>query len=258
LTHVSFTDAANERVLTSAELLLGELQWDVEPDPYQRLKVSSGTPVDALLPLMARRALDPNVIGLLLDALPTRPLERALVAWDVLKTSLLGRGNGELTQRLAREIAPLKQFGPPASVAIPRARVSALIDHVRPPSTDKALFQDFATVPSLAALVQLTEVRKDLHDSPELVEAVVAHAKRLALAHLPSLALGFLQVRASFPNVAIEEDVGACGGSFPSQGGADSAPVARGQVRGAIRKCGERSRSSSLAQEPSTARWTND
>lgn len=191
---MSFTDVANERLLASAAGRLGALQWGVEPDPYQRLTVSSGAPVAAVLRLMARRSLEPSVVGPLLDAFPARPLERALIAWDIARGSLLGRHDGDLTQRLSQELAPLKRLGEPRTVAIPRDRISALVEEVRPLSEHKALFDDFQTLPSLAALVQLTEVRKNLDDNPEMIEAIIAHAKQLALAHLPSLALAFLQV----------------------------------------------------------------
>lgn len=189
---MSFDEIAQQRLLSSVKSALGELEWDVDADVYLRIPVPDE--VEGILGLMERRGLEPGLVNSLLDRFPARPYERALVAWDVARGSLLGTKDGELAQRLSRELAPLKLFGATTTVAIDRDRVAALIETARVPGNPSSLMDDFATTPSLAALVALTAVRKELDDNDAFVESVVAHASRLALAHLPSLALAFLQI----------------------------------------------------------------
>ena len=183
---MSFAEIAAQRQLNTATTRLGELQWEVEPDPYQRQTLPADIPYEALMQLMPRRGLDPVLVSSLFDALAERPMERALVAWDVARGSLLGRTDTAFVQRTATELAPLKSLGPPSTVAVPRDRVVALINAV-----GSGTREDFTTLPSLDGLVALTKERKD---DAALVGAVTAHARQLAHAHLPSLALAFLQI----------------------------------------------------------------
>jgi hypothetical protein len=191
---MSFAEIAGQRFLTSATSALDELQWNVEPDPYQAEELPETGEIEPLLQMMARRGLDPAAVRCLLNSYPDRPLERALIAWDVLRGSLLGSSDSELLTRVSRELAPLKQLGAKLPVAFPRDHVAALLDAARPPADSPGLFGDFAALPSLAAVVQLTEVRKTLDDQPGVIQALFAHVKRLELAHLPSLAIAFLQI----------------------------------------------------------------
>jgi hypothetical protein len=190
---VSFEQIANERQMTSANSVLGELTWDVEPNAYQKQRVPPDSPLDALLNIMTRRALEPTLVTYLLDGFPDRPLERALLAWDVAHNSLLGRNDNALAGRLAHELAPLKKLGPRASVAIPRDRLASFMDAVQP-AGDAGVVSDFTTMPSLAALIRLAATPKAVAENPEIVEAVLSYAKRLAYGHLPSLGIAFLQI----------------------------------------------------------------
>lgn len=175
---MSFADIAEQRLLKTATTRLSELQWDVEPDPYQRQTFAPDIPFDAILQLLPRRGLDPALVNPLFAQLADRPLERALIAWDVARGSLLGR-DSDLPRRVATELSPLKALGPVSTVAVPRDRVAALIDAVRSSGG--------STEPlSLHALAASTD---DAH-----VAAALAHARQLAHAHLPSLALAFLQI----------------------------------------------------------------
>jgi hypothetical protein len=190
---MSFDAIAKRRLLSSVEPGLGALRWDVEGDVY--LRIPAPDDVEGILELMVRRGLEPALVKRLLELFPARPVERALIAWDVARGSLLGPEDGELAQRLSRELAAIRGLGPVATApAIPRDRVSGLIEAVRVPGDPPSLMDDFAATPSLAALVTLTAIRDRLDDEDGFVTAVIAHASRLALAHLPSLALAFLQI----------------------------------------------------------------
>lgn len=191
---MSFQDIADQRLLSSVKDALGELEWDVEMDSYLSIEVPAH--LEGILTLMIRRGLEPALVMALFNVFRARPLERALLAWDVLNGALLGAEDRELGQQMFKELGPLKQLGATRTAAVPRDRVTALIDAARPgQDVDPVpLLDDFLGTPSLAALVALTSIRKTLADDDPFVEATIAHAKKLALAHLPSLAIGFMQI----------------------------------------------------------------
>jgi hypothetical protein len=183
---MSFAEIANQRLLRSVANDLGELTWDVDPDGYQRLKVPPTADVDILLRLLVRRGLEPALANMLLDRFANRPLERALIAWDIAAGSLLGREDAALAERLSAELAPLKQLGTSPSVAVPRDRVGALIEAAIA-AGDQPMAEGGAPHPSLASVAASSA-------SDTAGEAVLAFAERLALAHLPSLALAYAQI----------------------------------------------------------------
>ncbi len=189
---VSFGDIAKERGITSAATLLGELTWDVEPHAAQRLgaNVDKNTGLPDLLAFLARLSLVPAIVNTLLDEFHAHPMERALIAYDVAARSLLGTNDAALLARIKQELAPLRELGPLAPVAIPRERVDALINAVRPP--DGTVSTDFKTDRSLAALARITAIPLD--EDETTVDLVIDHAKALGSAHLPSLAIAFLQI----------------------------------------------------------------
>ena len=184
---MSFGEIADQRLLSSVASYLRELTWDVDPDGYQRLRVDPTADVDVLLRLLRRRGLDPTLASLLLDRFESRPVERALIAWDVVAGALLGPGDATLAERLRAELAPLKQIGTSPSVAVPRDRVVALIASVAA-FGDHAMPEGSEPLPSLASVAALTA------SDTAGIAAALAVAERLALAHLPSLALAFAQV----------------------------------------------------------------
>src|SRR5687767_684674 len=106
---MSFDEIANQRRLRSVAGSFGELTWDIAADGYQRLKVPPTANVDNLLRLLVRRGLDPALTPLLLDRFANRPIERALIAWDIAAGSLLGSEDGVLLERLRQELAPLER-----------------------------------------------------------------------------------------------------------------------------------------------------
>jgi hypothetical protein len=177
---MSFAEIADRRLLRSVAGHLGALTWDVDADGYQRMSVPPDTEVDVLLRLLLRRGLDPLLTSLLLDRFEQRPLERALIAWDIAAGSLLGADDTALAQRLREDLAPLRQLGTSGSVAVPRDRVDAMIA--------AATATDAGPHPSLASVVALNAGDTDA------IAAALAFAERLALAHLPSLSLAFAQI----------------------------------------------------------------
>jgi hypothetical protein len=180
---MSFAEIANRRHLRSVADHLGELTWDVDPDGYQRLKVGAEADVDIQLRLLLRRGLEPALANHLLDRFANRPLERALIAWDIAAGSLLGPDDAALAQRVRAELAPLKQLGASASAAVPRDRVGALIE-AAVAAGEQPMSEGSAPQPSLAG------VAGDTAD----IEAALAFSEKLALAHLPSLALAYAQI----------------------------------------------------------------
>jgi hypothetical protein len=193
---VSFQDIAQRRGLHTARL--DELTWDVEPCPYQHLKVPAAPPFDLLLKVMRRRALEPALVTTLFDVFPNSParrIERALLAYDVANAALLGQEDEALLARVMEELAPIKRFAQ-TTAAVTRDHVHHLIDAARPArDAPTALLDDLTTsTPSLGALLMLSEVRKSFDDAPELLRAILAHVKQLELAHLPTLAIAFLQI----------------------------------------------------------------
>lgn len=182
---MSFAEIADRRLLSSVAGQLGELTWDVEPDGYQRLRVPPGADVDTLLRLLLRRGLEPALAAILLDRFESRPVERALIAWDVAAGSLLGKDDAELAKRLRSNLSPLKQIGTSASVAVPRDHVAGLIASATAigdrPMPDGA-------VPSLASVAALAA------SDTAGIDAALAFAEKAALAHLPSLALAYAQI----------------------------------------------------------------
>ncbi|HUS29112.1 MAG TPA: hypothetical protein VMZ53_11395 [Kofleriaceae bacterium] len=184
---MSFAETANRRFLRSVSGHLGELSWEIDADGYQRLQVPPTADLDILLRLLTRRGLDPALTTLLLDRFANRPLERALIAWDVAAGSLLGSDDGALLERVRAELAPLKKIGTSASVALSRGQVGALIEAVVAVG-EKPMSEGSAPQPSLADAA--TSIATDTAG----IEAALAFADRLALAHLPSLSLAFAQI----------------------------------------------------------------
>ena len=179
---MSFIEIADQRLLSSVKAHLGDLTWNVDADGYQRLRVPADADVDTLLRLLLRRGLDPTLTSMLLDRFENRPIERALIAWDIAAGSLLGTEDAALAQRVRSQLAPLKQIGTSPTVAVPRDRVAALIE--------SAIAAGEQPMPqsSLASVARVNA------DDSATIDAALAFAEQLALAHLPSLALAFGQI----------------------------------------------------------------
>jgi hypothetical protein len=110
-----------------------------------------------------------------------------LIAWDIAAGSLLGHDDGALVERLRVDLAPLKELGTSSSVAVPRERVGALIEAAIAIG-DRPMAEGSAPKPSLASVAASSAT------DTAAIEAAFAFADRLALAHLPTLALTFSQI----------------------------------------------------------------
>ncbi|MBA3460768.1 MAG: hypothetical protein H0T46_12445 [Deltaproteobacteria bacterium] len=184
---MSFAEIADRRLLSSVTAHLGELTWDVDADGYQRLRVPPTADVDTILRLLLRRGLEPALVTMLLDRFESRPIERALIAWDIAAGSLLGKEDAALAQRVRSHLSPLKQIGTSPTVAVPRDRVAGLIKSATAIG-DRAMPEGSTPLPSLASIAAL-----DANHTVG-IDAALALAERLSLAHLPSLALAYAQI----------------------------------------------------------------
>jgi len=184
---MSFAETAERRLLSSVAGHLGELTWDVDADGYQRLRVPPTANIDQLLRLLVRRGLDPALVSLLLDRFESRPVERALIAWDIAAGSLLGGDDAALASRVRSHLSPLRQLGTSPTVAVSRDQVPRLIESATAIG-DRPLPEGSSPVPSLAAVAALSR-----DDAAGIADAL-AFAEKAALSHLPSLALAYAQI----------------------------------------------------------------
>jgi hypothetical protein len=151
-----------------------------------------------ILPQLARRGLDPTLVRALWKWLDGRPLERALVAVDVLARSLLPPDDpfaGELALA-AVTLGPLRP--PPGSVGIdlnehPAATLVARFARdagVRARVVAELLVRSYDF--DLGALDALAERGHELVASASTHESIRAFGKLLSLARLPTLASLYL------------------------------------------------------------------
>lgn len=193
-----FLELAELRNITTADAQLadGSLDWDVEPDGYQRLRWPAQPPIAAVLRLMARRGLEPALVSGLLSVYPARPVERALIAYDALGGPLLGNEDGALADQLLEELVPIKGFAT-GLAAVPQGAIAQLVEAVRGAAlsghsgVDEQAHDEEGNnetqLPSLAA------ARDGVADDATR-DALFAHVRVLARARLGSLALAFLQI----------------------------------------------------------------
>ena len=152
-----------------------------------------------ILTQLGRRGLEPSLLRAIWQWLDGRPLERALVAVDVLARSLLGADDALLAAELraaAATLGPLRP--PPGAVGIdlnttPAAELVATLARdpalqSRHPADLLALSFDF----HLGALDELARRGHELVASAETHASLRAFGRLLSLAHLPTLASVYL------------------------------------------------------------------
>jgi hypothetical protein len=140
----------------------------------------------AILQLLARRGLDPDSLAWLLPQFD--PLERSLISWDVLTSSVL-KTDGELAEfrELSCDAAPI--IGGAAKRGSTAAVVSALLPRFGDSAASTSDLQERAAKGELAAVVELRTRGKEFamrarNELPRLRD----RARLLARAHLPTLA----------------------------------------------------------------------
>ena len=151
-----------------------------------------------ILPQLARRGLDPALVRALWKWLDGRPLERALVAVDVLGRSLMPSGDpfaGELALAAAT-LGALRP--PPGSTAIDlneHPAASLIARFARDPGASGRVVAELGVRSydfDLGALDALAERRHELVASDATHESIRAFGKLLSLARLPTLASLYL------------------------------------------------------------------
>lgn len=178
-----------------------------------RLTEKPGTDLKRLLGQMARRGHDPKLVGALHAKLEQRPLERALVAIDVLAQTVFAPRD-PLVAKLRADAETLGDIAPDAG--------DVGIDLNAHPAT--SLLSRFARTPELdtAGSVQLLASAYEMHlgvfdelhrrgddllARPATRESILAFARLASLARLPTLAsvyLDFLLRGLIWPDVALE------------------------------------------------------
>jgi hypothetical protein len=190
---------------------LGRIAHLIERLPRPELVDAAGVPPDPrfgepphelkkrIFTQLARRGLEPTLVRAIWAWLDGRPLERALVAVDVLARALLGPDDADLAAELraaAGTLGPLRP--PPGAVGIDLNATPA-----------EALVATFARDPSLQArhtadllalsfdyhLGALDELRRREHElvaASETRDSLRAFGKLVSLAHLPTLASVYL------------------------------------------------------------------
>ncbi len=179
--------------------------------PRPQLVDPTGVPADArlgepphelkkrILGQMARRGLEPTLVRAVWAWLDGRPLERALVAVDVLARSLLAPEDEPLAAELRAAAAPRGTRRPPPGVvgldlnATPADELVATL--ARDPALQARHTADLLALSfdfHLGALDELARRGHALVASAETHESMRAFGRLLSLAHLPTLSSLYL------------------------------------------------------------------
>lgn len=154
--------------------------------------------IKRILGQMARRGADPALVGALWARLDGRPLERALVAVDVLAQAIWSPRDPLLAE-LRTAAATLGAARPPAGelgVDLNAHEARALVErHARRPEFERAGTVELIAKSyemHLGALAELVRREDDLIARPATRESIQAFARLAALARLPTLASIYL------------------------------------------------------------------
>jgi hypothetical protein len=167
---------------------------EVPPDP--RLTAPPNLELMDLVGQLVRRGLDPLLIRPLLVKLQNRPLERALVAWDVLASTLIPDGE-PLLDELRAACAPLREVLPApgqAGVDLNAHPAEQLVEELagkKPDAHLVELMNDLSDL-DLAALGELRRRKDPLVEKSGTHVSLQAFGRLLALAHLPTLSAVYL------------------------------------------------------------------
>jgi hypothetical protein len=178
---------------------LADAKIDPEVAPRDaRLTEPVAADIKRILGQMARRGSDPELVGALWAKLDGRPLERALVAVDVLAQAICSQREPLLAE-LRAAAATLGAARPPAGelgVDLNAHPARALIErHARQPELARATIVELLARSyemDLGALDELLRRDDDLLARPATKDSVHAFARLAQLAHLPTLASVYL------------------------------------------------------------------
>lgn len=179
--------------VTAEALADAKIDPDVAPRDARLVEPVAGD-IKRILGQMARRGSDPALVGALWAKLDRRPLERALVAVDVLGQALWSPREPFLAE-LRAAASTLGEARPPAGelgIDLNAHDARALVErHARQPELARATIVELmahAYEQHLGALDELLRRNDDLVARPGTRESVHAFARLAALARLPTLA----------------------------------------------------------------------
>lgn len=157
-----------------------------------------------ILNQMVRRGHHPQLLEALLEQLSDRPLEQALIAWDVLSSSIL-LDDGRLVPELRRFARPLAGeavvVGQPGIDLNQRSALALVREHAERLAGDplvRLAVTDTGGIPPLEALHQLHAEGHPMQSAEEidLLHRTRQFAVRLGRAQLPTLAMVYLDLLA--------------------------------------------------------------
>ncbi len=178
-----------------------------------RLTEKPATDIKRLLGQMARRGHDPKLVGALYAKLEKRPLERALLAVDVLAQTILSPRD-PLLPKLRADAEILGDARPPAGevgIDLNAHPAMTLLDrHARSEAIERASETEllaYAYEQHLGVFDELHRRGDELLAKPATRESIRAFARLASLARLPTLAsiyLDFLLRGLIWPDVVLD------------------------------------------------------
>lgn len=191
---------------------------DAKIDPHMapkdpRLTEKPAADVKRILGQMARRGHDPKLVGALYAKLENRPLERALVAVDVLAQTIWSPRDPLLPQLRAdaETLGDARPVAGEVGIDLNAHPASTLLErHARSAAIERASETEllaYAYHQHLGVFAELHRRGDALLAKPATRESIQAFARLASLARLPTLAsvyLDFLLRGLSWPDVALD------------------------------------------------------
>lgn len=182
---------------TANALAVGKLTPDDAPRDPRLVEPAAGD-LKRVFAQMARRGHDPELVRAVMGMLERRPLERALVAVDVLAQAIWPRNEPLLHEaRLAaNSLGTVRPKPGELGIDLNTHSATYLIDqHARRPEIAAAATVDLLVLAyeqHLGALAELHRRGDSLISQTATCESIQAFARLAALAHLPTLASVYL------------------------------------------------------------------
>jgi hypothetical protein len=182
-----------------AELLAGIDDW---PEPAPPAAAQAGVPADhplAAFDAVRRQGFAPTLVERLLASFESRPLERGLLAWDVLSGSLLRTDDKQL-DRLRRDASAVAEILPKVTpplrcVSVRDVDLKALVRRVAMGPYESLPFEEqqpLAAANALAAIEMYVTVDRESVNARRLRASAPRFAQFVDLAHASTLASFYL------------------------------------------------------------------
>jgi hypothetical protein len=171
-------------------------------------------PVD-LLSAIARHGLRPELLESLAKQLGDRPLERGLLAWDVMNSCVFEQHAGvepwrDWATSIATQLPPNGRRGYPVAFVSAREVVESIAAPAQAGADDERLFAGMMAheLGAYAAFKKGHPKELDFLVEEKLLASTLQVARLFALAHLPTLASFYQEyLRAEFGVAEADEDV---------------------------------------------------